>query len=399
MGTQALTHQMIAREAAKMYIEENSLIKSINTGRSDEFGQAVQGYKKGDFVDIGVPPVPVVFDGAQFAGGGAAPSLAEKKVRLQLDTQKHVALTFTAKEKKLDLTDFSERFLRPSMQSLISIVQADLLDRYMVQVPGQVGTWGTVPADRAPYSKARSYLERNLAPTGNRTVLFSSDASEKLTAANATLFHDGKEIRGEFDDGAVGRFGGFDYFENQSLPLATNGAGASYVVDAAAQTGAALVVKTGTGAIPKGTVFTITGVNAVHPITGVSNGTLRQFVVTADFVGGAGSVSIYPAITPTTATVVGTVDASPAASAPITIFGTASQAKRQNLAFHKDAFAAAFAPLPVIASCDGYTATIQNVSVRVMTGGDFTNDRESTRIDVLYGAAVVRPDHAVRISE
>lgn len=399
MANALLTHQMIAREAAKMLVEEANLIKNINTGRSDEFGQNINGYQKGDFVDIGIPNVPTVYDGSTFAGGGSAPDWTEAKVRLQLTKQKHVPVAFTAKEKKLNLTDFSRRVLKPAMQSLISVVQADLLSDFTKSVPNVVGTWGTVPTTRAPYAQARAKLENFLAPTGDRSVLFSSDANAGLAEANATLFHDSKEIKGAFDDGAVGRYGGFDFFENQSMAVFTNGAGAGYVVDGAGQSGATLTVKTGTGAMPKGTVFTIAGVNAIHPITGASLGYLRQFVVTADFAGGAGNVSIYPAIVAHSATAVGTVDVAPADAAALTIFGTASQSKRQNLAFHKDAFAAAFVPLPVLASCEGYTATVQGVSVRVMTFGDGNADIERTRVDVLYGNATVRNDHACRITE
>lgn len=60
----------------------------------------------------------------------------------------------------------------------------------------------------------------------------------------------------------------------------------------------------------------------------------------------------------------------------------------------------AAAPLGVIAGCEGYTARLPNgLSVRVMTGGDFINDLENTRIDVLYGFAAVRGLHACRITE
>jgi hypothetical protein len=125
---QALTHQMIAREAAAMLVEENFVGAQINTDREEEFGATDQGYKKGDTVRIKVPPVPVVYDGATFAAGGAAQSLTEQSVSLQVNKQKHTALTFTAKEKKLELSDFKERFLRPCMNSLISFINADLLN-------------------------------------------------------------------------------------------------------------------------------------------------------------------------------------------------------------------------------------------------------------------------------
>lgn len=381
-----------------MYVED-TFIKTINTGRSDEFKEAVNGYKKGQSVDIGIPPVPVTFDGATFAGGAAAPDVAEDKVRLTLDTQKHVALTFTAKEKLLSITEFKDRFLRPAMQSLLSTVSADLLTRMKNQTASTVGTWGTIPNTRTTYGQARAALQRFLAPTDMRSVQFSSDANLGLVEANAALFNKASEVSSEFAEGSIGSFAGFEFFENQSMPVHLNGAGTGYVVNGANQTGNVLAVGTGTGALTKGTVFTIAGVNAVHPITGLDIGVLRQFVVTADYAGGAGNVSIYPAIVPHSSTVVGTVTASPANSAAITVFGTASQGKRQNLAYQKNAFTAAFAPLPVLASCEGYTATMQGVSIRVMTFGDGKSDTESTRIDVLYGEAATRPDHAVRITE
>lgn len=399
MANTILTHAMIAREAAAI-LKEDTFIKTINTGRSDEFKQSVNGYKKGDSISIGVPPTPYVYDGASFAGGGSAPGETESKVALTLDTQKHVPMTFTAKEKLLDISDFKQRFLQPAMQALISTVQQDCLAKMYAQVPNVVGTWGSIPTTRKVYGQARGYLQNFLTPSDMRCVQYSSDANLELVDTNSALFHRDAEVSKEFAEGSVGSFSGFQFFENQSIPVHTNGAGTGYKVNGASQTGSTLAVNTGTGALTKGTVLTIAGVNAVHPITGVSLGQLRYFVVTADYAGGAGNVSIYPSITPTAAGTIGTVDASPASGATITVFGNASEQARQNLAYHKNAFASAFAPLPVLASTEGYTASIQGVSVRVMTFGDGKEDMENTRIDVLYASpAGVRPDHAVRITE
>jgi len=397
---QALTHQMIAREAAKMLLESNIVSNNMNTSREREFGEEVNGYKKGDTVKVAVPPVPVTYSGASFAGGGAAPAVNESYVNLTVDQQYHVPLTLTAKEKKLEMSDFSKRFLRPAMSSLVSKVNSVMLASMKDQIPNVVGTWGSVPSTRAVWRSAASVLDRGLAPEDDRAAHFSLDANDGLAEANATLFHTSDELKGEFSDNAVGMFAGLEFYKQLSLPVHTNGAGAGYVVNAAGQTGSTLAVITGTGAITKGSIITITGVNAVHPITGADTGVLRQFVVTADYAGGAGNVSIYPAITPTSASVIGTVTASPAASAPITIFGTASQAKVQNIVFQKDAFATAFAPLPVLASCEGYTASLKDISVRVMTFGNGLTDQESTRIDVLFALpAGIRPNQAARVTQ
>lgn len=397
---QALTHQMVAREAAKMLWEENTVVRNINTDRETEFGAEVQGYNKGETVRVAVPPTPVTYSGASFAGGGAAPAVNESFVNLTVDQQLHVPLTFSAKEKKLELTRFRERFLRPAMSSLNSKINQVLLASMVSQTTNVVGTWGTVPATRTPWRNAASMLDRFLCPEDDRFAHFSVDANDALAEANAALFHTSDELRGEFSKNAVGMFAGLEFHKQLSLPLQTNGAGTGYLVNGAGQTGSTLAVNTGTGAITAGSIITITGVNAVHPITGVDMGVPRQFRVTAAYGGGAGNISISPAITPTTASVIGTVTASPGAGAPITIFGTAAQARTQNLVFHKDAFASAFVPLPVLASCEGYTAKVGNVAVRVMTFGNGLTDQENTRVDVLFALpAAIRPDHSCRVTQ
>jgi len=391
---------LVAREAAKMLLDKNSVIANINTDREAEFERDVNGYTVGETVRVKVPPVPVTYSGSHFAGGGAAPAINESSVNLTVDQQYHVPLTFTAKEKKLEITDFKKRFLEPAMNSLSAKVNSVLLTEMKNKIAITVGTWGTVPATRTVWRNASSRIDNFLCPDDGRAAHFSTDANDALAEANATLFHKADEIRGEFSENSIGRFAEFDFYKQISLPVHTNGAGAGYLVNGAGQTGAVLAVNTGTGALTRGTVFTIAGVNAVHPITGLDLGFLRQFVVTADYAGGAGNVSIYPAITPTSASLIGTVTASPGAGAAITVFGTASQGKRQNLAFHKDAFATAFVPLPVLASCEGYTASMGGISVRVMTFGNGSTDQESTRIDVLFALpAAIRPDHAIRITE
>lgn len=403
MANGILTHQMLAREAAVILTEEMNFLSNINRGREEEFKSQPNGYKKGDFVDIGIPPVPTVFDGTNFAGGGTAPDQNEQKVRLQLNTQKHVPLTFTAKEKALSISEFSKRFLKPAMNSLGSVVQADLIRRGVIATPNVVGTPGTLPNTFKTFGQARSVLERNLAPGGDRTVLLSSDASNELADAIKNQQNPSDTGNKAFKEGYITRAQNFDMYENQSLPVFANGTATGFTVSGAGQTGSTLNIGgiTAGQTILQGTAFTIAGVFAVHPILGVSNGKLRQFVVTADFTasGTTGAIGIYPALSATSASVVGTVSALPANGAVASLVGAANTGYRQELAFHKDAFTAAFAPLPILASCEGYTATMGGFSVRVMTFGNGQTDTESTRIDVLYGFAAVRPDHAVRITE
>lgn len=396
---QALTHQMVAREAAKMLWEENTVVRNINTDRETEFGAEVQGYNKGETVRVAVPPTPVTFTGATFAGGGSAPAVNESYVNLTVDQQIHVPLTFTAKEKKLELTRFKERFLRPAMSSLNSKINQVLLSSMVSQTPNVVGTWGTTPATRTPWRNAASMLDRYLAPEMDRFAHFSVDANDALAEANATLFHTADELRGEFSKNAVGMFAGLEFHKQLSLPTHTNGDGTGFVTNGVNQSGSSIAIDTGTGTITAGSIVTFEGVNAVHPITGEDTGRLAQFTVLADRAG-AGALSIFPALTPTTSTLIGNVTNAVADGSDVTVFGDVSETETQNLVFHRDAFASAFVPLPVLASCEGYTAKVGNVAVRVMTFGNGLTDQENTRVDVLFALpAAIRPYHSCRVTE
>lgn len=403
MSNTILTHQMIAREAAKMLSEEMAFIMNVNRNRQDDQNAKVKGYKKGSTIKIGVPPSSKVYDGATFAGGGSADDQIESYVTSTLSTQKHVPLSFTSVEKALSLDDFSNRFLKPAISTLASTVQADMIAKTYYQIPNLVGTAGTVPNSAKTYSQARGVLQRHLAPDSPRTLLFSSDANIELVDASKVLFNPNKAIADQFMKGYVSSYGGFDFYECQNLALHTNGNKvASVQVNGASQTGSTLNIKglAGSDTFKKGTIFTIAGVYEVHPLTGATLPNLRQFTILSDFTasGATGSISISPAIDATAPGA--TVSATAADSANITIVGSASTAYRQNIAFQRDAIATAFAPLPILASCEGYTFDQDGIAVRVMTFGDGKADMEHTRIDVLYADPVlVRPDHAVRITE
>lgn len=397
MANQVLTHQMIAREAAKYLEELAPFTANINKGRQDEFGSDVSGYKKGDTVKIKIPTSGKVFDGAIYAGGAAGTDVIEESVNLSLDTQKHIALQFGTKEKMLNITDFKERILRPQMQTLASVIEADLIAKGVLGTPHTVSmnTAGTTPS--SALALARAKMNQYLTPAGDRSALITSTANVALSGEISRLYNPTQASSKAYLDGYVATAYGSDLFEHQSIPTHTNGTAAGITVSAAGQTGSSITMTASTGGtLVKGQILTIAGVNAVHPLTGQDTGSLQQFVVTETVTVGTGTaVKIYPSINPAAPNK--TVTASPISGV---VVSTVSVNGVQNLAFHKDAFTAAFAPLPVIASCEGYTARLPSgISVRVMTFGDGNNDIERTRIDVLYGFQTVRGLHAVRIPQ
>lgn len=403
MANTTLTHQIVAREAAKLFEEAAPFTMGINKGRQEEFGKETGGYKAGDSVRIKIPSVNAVYDGATYAGGGAGDDNTETSVNLTLDGRKHMALQFSAKEKLLDITEYRERILRPQMVTLAAAVEADLLTRAYQAVYNQVGTAGTVPTTMKTYAQARAKLQNFLAPSTERRTMFSSDSNTELVDTSRVLFNPVSEIEKQYMMGVVGEAQGAKFFEHQSVPLHTNGNKvAGLTVSGAGQSGSTLLIAGTLAAdtFTKGTVFTIANVFAVHPLTGVAYSSLQQFTITANVTatGATTTIAISPpikAVAPNK-----TVSALPAGGAAIVVTGAASTAYRQNLMFQKDAFTAAFAPLPVLASLEGYTARLPSgISVRVMDFADGKADNEFTRIDVLYAFGAPRPQFAARITE
>lgn len=401
-GNQAVTHQSIAREAVAMLMDDCTFTKNINRGREEEFVNARNGYMNGDSVDIAIPPVPTVYSGSVFAGGAStAPDWKEETVRLKLDIERHVPLTLTAKEKLLDMSDYKKRFLMPAMNSLKQQVEAIFLQKATALTANVLGTPGSVPDNMKLFNAANARLNKNLAPDGNRYSLITSDTNVELADSMKGIFNNSKKLDKVYDTGFVGSFYGLDFYENQSLAILQNGTAAPTALSGATADGAATLKLGGLTAgqtVNRGFSFTIPGVFMTNPLNGLPTTTLRVFVVTEDATaaGTTLDVSVYPRVKLTTASQVGTVSSLPGTGATITPIVNGN---KQNLVFHGDAFTAAFAPLPVLASCEGYTATNNGFSVRVMTFGDGYQNRQHTRIDVLAGLAVVRPDHAVRITE
>lgn len=400
-----ITHDIIAKDAAKMFLEESTFVRSLNRDREQEFGRDRGGYTAGESVRIKIPPTPIVTQGDVWSAADAAKNAKEETVLLSVDTPKHVGLKFGSIEQALKFGDYSstggykDRFLRPAVKALVSDVEADLIRRAMTLVNNFVANSGALTT-LTPYDQARAALQRNLAPDDKRMALITSNMNVGLVTASRQLFNPNNDVAKQYKEGYIGRYAGFDFHEHQSLFRTTNGSKvASVTVSGAGQTGATLAIGgvANSDTFKAGMIFTIPGVNMLHPLTKQDTGNLMQFVVLTDATmgGTTGSLSIYPNIVPL-GTANANVTASPAANATLAFIGSANQVIEQGLAYHGDAFAAAFVPQPILAGCKGSTFDAGSFSCRVMTFGDGANNFEGTRLDVLYGFTGVRNNWAVR---
>lgn len=401
--------QMIAAESAAIIEESCPFLMNINRDRESEFDKMPNGFKIGSTVNVNIPGIGSVYDGATLRAGGSDEGFTEQTRALTVSSHKHTALTATAAEAvfKLDASDprrkdYRDRVLKPQLSSLCAAIEADLLLQAVQSVPFVVGTAGTVPSSFKTYNEARAKMANALAPADPRWVVYSPDANVSLVDAGKGLFNPTADVAKQFRDSYIGRAANAEWVEAVNLPTITNGNKvASVTVSGANQTGSSLVVAglASGDTFKKGQVFTIAGVLQAHPLTGTAYTSLQQFVITADVTAGGATANlpIFPAITPAMPNK--TVSASPANGAALTFVGAASTGYRQNLMWQRDAFTAAFVPPPIVAGTEGYNLSSNGIRLAVQTGGSITDLSSTTRVDVMYGFVAVRGQHACRVTE
>lgn len=406
-------YQTLAREAAAIFEENAPFCSNVNRAREEDFERKYDKYKPGSTVNVVIPPTATVYTGASFAEGGASEDTQERVVPITFNDaldRKHVTLSMSTFEKVFNLPDarkdWIERFLKPKMASLAAVVEASMIQRAIQATANHVGTAGTPITAMSTIAAARAKLQRGLAPKVDRSTLISDTTNTGLVDANKGIFNPNAEIAKEFTEGYIGYAQGSKFFEVVNLPALGPGNDVTGVaVSGASQSGSSLLVSgvANGSTFLKGEVFTIAGVYMVHPLTGTpygsASGDLQQFVVTANTTSAGTTVTlpIYPAITATMPN--RTVSAMPADTAALTFVGSASTTYRQDLMFQKDAYCVCMMPLPIIASCDGYTYNAKGFSMRVMTFGNGQTDVESTRIDILATLAAPRPEWGCRMTE
>src|SRR5574340_166398 len=399
MANAVLTPDDITREALRVLHQKLNFVTNISTEYDDSF--AVEGAKIGNTLRVRQPIQYTTGTGATIATGTTIDT-QENSVTLTVNSQKHVPMRFTSNEMTMKIDDFSSRHIEPAMAVLAAKIEADALS--MIDKVSQEVQAGT-KVDFADILDGRRILGNSLAPISDRYALLDTQANADMVNALSGQFNAQEVISKQNKEGMVGRTAGFDFYENTLLPSQTSGAeggGSAYRVNGNQSHAytkvveATLAVNTGTKSIKKGDVFTIASVYRVHPETKVSTGELMQFTALADLTG-AGNLSISPGIV-----ISGpyqNCSAQAGTGAVITFAGAASTAYKQSLLFQKGF--ACFATADLILPSKGVMAASRQVydgiSMRMVQDYDVVKDRIFTRLDVLYGYKVLRPQLACKI--
>lgn len=390
-----LTPDMITREAQRILHQKLNFIGSINRQYDDSFAQS--GAKIGSTLRVRMPNEFTVRSGAPIS----VQNTVETSVPLAVTNQKGVDIEFSSAELTLSLDDFSSRILEPAMAVLAANIESDALSMHL-DVYNAVNNIGNA-INMKQILLGRKKLNDSLAPTDSlRTALLNTQDNVDLVDALKGLFQDSNAIKQQYREGMMGRTAGFDFYENTLVPTQTTGTALSattYTVNGAVTANGSTTVTVAVGAttFKKGDVFTVAGCNRVHPETKADTGELQQFVVAADYSGGAGNLSFAPAIYTSGGKQNVTAGGMPNGNA-ITKVGGASAVYKPSLVYHRDAFTFATADLVLPKGVDFASRQVyEGISMRMIRQYDISTDQFPCRIDVLYGYKAMRPQLAARI--
>jgi len=410
MVNTTLTADIIAKEAVMLLDNELVMAKQVFRGYEEEFSKNINGYEVGETITIRKPTDFTVRDGATMS----TQDVTEGKTTITVNKRKGIDFKFTSQDLTLKIGQLSERVIKPAMIQLANQVDQDVMALYK-KVPSWVGTPGQKIDGYADFAQGPERMDELANPQDGRVAVLSPADHWGLLGSQTALYMQ-DVAKGAYRKGALGQIGGVDTFMSQNVPTHTVGvATGTPLVNGGSQTSAYADVKdTGTqtlvtdgwtnsttGILKAGDVFTIAGVYAVNPVTKATLPFLRQFVVMADADSGASTgpatLTISPPIIVSGA--FQNCSAAPADNAAITVQGTGGTGYRQNLVFHKNAFALVTVPLveppgAVQVSRQSY----KGINVRVIPVYNGTDDESAWRLDILYGTAAIDPRLAHRLS-
>jgi len=370
MSNTFITADMIAREALPILRNNLVMANLVHTDFSADFaemGDTVQVLKPANFTAI-------EFDGDLT---GQYQDVVESKVDVSLDTIATVDMKITAKQRTLNIRDFTAQIINPAMEAIAQKIDSDIMGLY-ADIPYFYGTSGTTPDALDDITGARKILNINKAPMAQRRLVIDSEADAKLNSLDALVGVDKSGSALALREAILGRVSGLDMYLDQNIP------------EHAAGTFVAVASPTATGTAGESTVALTGGAGAETLLAGdILTISGYQYVVTTSTAASGGDIAaaaIYPAL-----------KTSPSSTA-VTFPDKTAGGHTANLGFHRSAFALVTRPL--MAPMGGAESTVMNfdgLSVRVTF--DYSMDLKSDIVsfDILYGVKTLYKELAVRL--
>jgi hypothetical protein len=356
------------------------------------------GFKADDTVYTSIPAIKAVQrDNLDVTSLGK--DVVEGKKPLILNKTATTADQFDSLElaTDVDVANALKRFGLSSALAIAHDIESRCLELAMQKTYQSVGTAGSNTFTTADILDGKVALDESLAPLGDRGLFMNSRSGAKAIDARKAYQNPSAAIGKQYKDGVIMHADGFDWYENQMLPVHTNGSDVTGgAINGTMTEGTSTLTVDGfSAAATVGSVFTLEGVNKVHAQTKNDLGVLQQFTVVSAT---TTSIVISPAIY-AASDGLQNVTALPADDAALVFVGAASTGYTQNLALHKSAFKMVTVPLYTPKGEDLVaTETVDGITVNIVRYFNGDTRKVTTRYDVLYGFDEVRPEWSTRIT-
>ncbi|HXE59549.1 MAG TPA: P22 phage major capsid protein family protein, partial [Gemmatimonadaceae bacterium] len=351
---------------------------------------------KGSSIDV---PIPSAITAQAVTPSNTPPSTADvspTSVNIPLNQWKEAPFYLTDQDMLIAMNGTIPMQASEAIKAIANDVDNFILGLY-VGVYGFAGTPGTTPfaSDLSAFKDAMVALNKQLAPKRDRRVVL-----DPFAEGNAIIVHNFVQAEQRGDnagilEGMIGHKLGADWYMDQNVQVHTAGVPGGTPVAASGQSAGQTNQVTGPqNGISNVGFLNITGcaslgTYAAGDIITIAGDAQTYAVLNAATANGAGAVTVN--IAPALKQVPGT------GSSAVTL----KAAHTVNLHFHRDAFA--FATRPLADSAEGLgnliTSAVDPVSGLTLRL-EVSREHKRTRFsyDVLYGAALVRPELAARIA-
>lgn len=376
----AITPKLLAQGA--ITLRQHSVMPRLVNA---DFG--MEAARKGAVIDV---PVPTSMTSAAVEPASAAPSdsgIATSAVSIPMNQWREAPFYLTDKDMFQVMDGAIPMQAAEAIKALANYVDGYLLSLY-TGVSQSVGTAGTTPFadDLAAMTSARKVLSAQSAPKTDRR--FVMDPEAEANALMLRAFQDAS-FAGSAEtimEGEVTRKLGFDWFMDQNVPQHTAG-----TVGGTEETPTALAAATEEPIGETSLAVTCGATNGLSLKAGdliqIENDT-ATYAVAQDVVIAAAASGVV--------TLKKGLEKATTGEEELTVLADHTV----NLAFHRDAIA--FANRPLVDAADGLGSMIQSVtdpvsglSLRLEVSREYKRTRWS--YDILFGAALVRPELACRV--
>lgn len=397
----------LAKVAATMLADKLQFLNTIDKVPESEL-RSVDGFKPGDTINISKPARYTV--GTSFDITSTVQDAVEERTPLTFNVLRNIAINASSPELvyDVDILNYAKRFVEPAVSNIAQAVEQSFIQTASQSVYNYVGTPGANVFDNDIMLAANQKISENLAPSyDDRYCIISPAMNSKMAGARKGLFQSSTNIAEQYKKGIVGESDGFMYKINNLVYNHTTGSAtvATNALSANMTNGSSNISVnglTGSGTVTAGTVLTIAGVNAVHPITKADYGYLQQFVVTANATASSGAATLTVSPTPYTSASGGLQNVTAIANSGAAVVfqtGAASTTRANALGYHKSAFRFASVPLYLPKDVDmAETATVDGVTISIVRFFDGNKRTMVTRLDFLGGFVPVRPEWGTRIT-